>query len=278
MAYDRRFIVLDNKEKNYSGRAIIERRNTEGKITLNIQGLERNSNYKTVLLTEDKDKIVLDSFLSDKFNSYRKRIEFNTEDIKGNDFKNFSHILILKGDNTPVLVGNIKDIPFTTMEKSVLKDEKTDNSKEVSDIKEDIKKEPTEEIRENREIKKDTETQQEEEIQNSRFDKYFNDNPPMLPFKNQRKPIVWVRIGIEDLNDLGIETTPFIKENFELYKHLMIGKWQDNRGDNFVFALPARYSPDYKLEANFQGYSQFKCIEDKEPEKDLYGYWLKFGI
>lgn len=111
------------------------------------------------------------------------------------------------------------------------------------------------------------------------LDYIFENNIKMSPFQKQKKDIVWVRIALSELVVLPGKiwiylNNPFVAFSEKKYKHLILGKYFENKKEKYILGVPGVYLSNYRLEAGIQGFKQFKCCEDKRPSDGDYGYWL----
>ncbi len=163
---------------------------------------------------------------------------------------------------------------------------KNDSEKSFNDI---IKKfrQGIEEIEKNENYKgKITELKEQKNIaqksiknRNYAIDYIFEHNLKMSPFEKQNKDVYWVRIDSSELvvfsGRLWVYlNNPFVAFSEKKYKHLILGRYVENEKENYILGVPSRFFSDYKLEANIQGFKQFKCCNDKVAVDGDYGYWL----
>lgn len=109
----------------------------------------------------------------------------------------------------------------------------------------------------------------------------FLHNTEMQPFQGQLRRIKWIGVYPEELAVLDGDIYKYIYSAFvnaahKRYKHLILGRYEEVSGYKYVLGVPGVYGQSYKLQAQGQGFRQFKGCGIDEETREEYGYWLMF--
>ena len=107
----------------------------------------------------------------------------------------------------------------------------------------------------------------------------FETNTPMSPFEKQNADVRWVRLSIEELAQLPmggrrLAESEFVKNGYEHYRHLLLGKLSQGIMTRFILGVPGIYKESEHRMAARLGFRQFKTLDGSPPAAGTPGYWL----
>ncbi|MGN1317476.1 MAG: hypothetical protein ACI4VF_00570, partial [Lachnospirales bacterium] len=118
----------------------------------------------------------------------------------------------------------------------------------------------------------DDNIQEIKNIISSNNEDYIFNREHISPFGDDN--INWVKGNIRELSVIKnlwkYANNPFVVNNFNDYKHILIGKDKDN----YWLGVPCKYEKSYVLEAKFQGFEGFKPVEGRNLEENEFCYCL----
>ena len=265
MAYSRIFITLNQCCDDYTkdirgcmGRCIIELRNGYGRFILQAQGLDSSVFYRVIVLSKDKYADIPRQLYVDGSGKGEIRCSYNQQEM-GINVEDIRAVAVLVKDKAP-LVGYTKgeyNWQNLLMAKGVKAAEIDTEKATVISIIEEI----DDNIQEIKNI-----------ITSSGNEDYIFNKEHIKPFGNDN--ITWVRGNIRELSvirDLWkYANNPYVIKNCNEYGHILIGKDKDC----YWLGVPCKYDRNYVLEAKFQGFSNFKPLENTELKQDGFCYCL----
>jgi hypothetical protein len=103
-------------------------------------------------------------------------------------------------------------------------------------------------------------------------------NEETAPFAKQARPIRWVKISINELSLLPINTWeyanhPIVGSAYYSYGHFILGE-ETSSGKRYYLGVPCTYEPDDRFTMRSLEFMQFKCLRDVRPTAGEFGYWL----
>ena len=111
------------------------------------------------------------------------------------------------------------------------------------------------------------------------LDYMFSEYPPIYPYRES--DLEWIRIDPRDMAVLPLDTwsmdnSPFILQGYTRYKHLILGRSTDKRGEDVcILGVPYRYAAKQRESGARWGFTEFKSSSCKSPSEGDYGYWLQ---
>lgn len=281
MSYSRVFIALKQGCQDYAkdirgsvGRCVIELRNGAGRLLLQAQGLRSDCDYRVCILSRDSYAEVNKPLYVDgtgkgevKWEFLPKAINIDVSDIKA--------VAVLVKDKAPLIgfvegeynwqrclmAKNTEDTPI----KAAVADCEN-NADENKDDKEKL-------ICIINEIDKDIdEIKKYSKIGTPEGEKALFSRENISPFGQDN--ISWIKINIKELCLIKslwkYINNPFVIKGCRDYKHLLLGK----SDDNYYLGVPCKYDKNYKLEAMVQGFEEFKTEDNKPLEQEEFCYCI----
>lgn len=291
MAYSRIFVTLKQGCRDYAkdirgcvGRAIVEIRNGRGRLILQAQGLKNENDYRVCVLGKT-DSVEVDRPLYVN-NSGRGEIkwEFKPEGV----LSDIRALAVLVKDKAP-LVGFVKE-EYNWQQCLMTKAQEVQPSETIMTVKPDIIEVPVSKENDSVSInisKEDNKAQANEVITGEQKEQLVNlvnefsnsideiqaiavsANTDYIFSHNSVKPfgednIKWVKANIKEIcavKDLWKYcNNPFVIKGCREYKHLLLGRDEKN----YWMGVPCKYDPNYNLEAQLQGFKEFKPMNGNQ--------------
>ena len=107
----------------------------------------------------------------------------------------------------------------------------------------------------------------------------FSEYPSIYPYRESDQN--WIRIDPRDMAVLPLDTwsmdnSPFILHGYTRYKHLILGRSQDNSEDGVcILGVPYRYAAAQQEQGAKWGFTEFKTSSCRPPSEGDYGYWIR---
>lgn len=264
MAYSRIFITLNQCCKDYAkdirgcvGKCVIEIRNGFGRFVLQVQGLNSEASYRTVILgsttyTEVKKPLYIDGSGKGeiRWSFSPEELSFATEDIRA--------VAVLVMDKAP-LIGFTKG-EYNWQSALMARDIRVAEAKEAPTEVISIIEEFGDNIKDIKNI-----------IESDNVSYIFS-RENVKPFGEDN--IKWVRAELKELSvikDLWkYINNPYVIHCYCTYKYILIGR----ENDNYIMALPCKYDKSYVLEAKLQGFKGYKAPAGKELRDNEFCYCI----
>ncbi|MBC8544847.1 hypothetical protein [Bianquea renquensis] len=107
----------------------------------------------------------------------------------------------------------------------------------------------------------------------------FSEYPSIYPYRESDQN--WIRIDPRDMAVLPLDTwsmdnSPFILHGYTRYKHLILGRSQDNSEEDIcILGVPYRYAAAQREQGAKWGFTEFKTSSCRPPSEGDYGYWIR---
>lgn len=107
----------------------------------------------------------------------------------------------------------------------------------------------------------------------------FKNNEKIIPFERSNKAIQWIKIAPFELVTLNLHAWTYIKHQFinaawKKYKYLILGRYFQNNGYNYILGIPDLYNDKYKAIAQNLGFKKFVCCKGRVIQDGSMGYWI----
>ncbi len=99
------------------------------------------------------------------------------------------------------------------------------------------------------------------------------------PFKNQKREVKWITIKLEDLSAIynncwQKRNNIVLLEGYKKYKHLMLGKYDEDGEEQYILGIPNKYDEEDKEVVIKIGGVQYREVDSEEMKNVCPGYWL----
>jgi hypothetical protein len=272
MAYSRIFVALNQGCSDYAkdirgcgGRGILDIRNGRARLLMQVQGLKSDEDYRVCLLGEESCFEVPKSLIVNSAGRGELKCELDSAD----DIPKVKAMAVLARDKAPLIgfVGEQYNWQRCLMAKPESKESTADTVIAVEVKKECSETKPD---KAGCTAQKDADSTDNEALKSiiTGLEAAVGElsrgksEESVKPFGEDG--ISWKKATLKELATIKplwkYCSNPFVIQGCRQYKHILLGKSEDG----FSLAVPCSYEPEYRLEAQMQGFSDFKPIEGRE--------------
>jgi hypothetical protein len=122
-------------------------------------------------------------------------------------------------------------------------------------------------------------TSVQDQAQDMRLQKFFSGRNLVDVFGNEEPKTQWVAASLVDLQNLGLYTddlknNPFVTENAQKYRHVLLGRTEGAVSNNYIIGIPDIFSKESVAKAG-RDFSVFKPCHTESFSEGGHGYWIK---
>ncbi len=292
MAYSRIFIALKKGCEGYekdvrepAGRSIIEVRNGAGRITLQVQGLKSDCDYRVCMLTDRSYAQVEPHLYIGGLGRGEIRWNFDPENL-GINVADVKAVAVLSGDKAPLIgftegeynwqkcLMHIQDKNLGNSAENNADDTDESHRSDVEAVSYDDGECDKEKLihiinefeKDVDEINKYAAADMPDSV------KYIFERDSVMPFEEDERQ--WVYVNIRELSAVRglwkFMNDPFVIKGYYDYRHLILGR----KGNEYYLGVPCKYESEYKTDAYAQAFNECKGAGSGEPVRGKLCYYI----